>query len=186
MRGLSGEILRMDFNYKIAAKVLVYKGRGQSFVPFKCILTVQNECAMTMYWKALQSSESMKEIIGDLCRLRDRNRLNGKPVKVIRVDNCCSTGKCLRRIFGDEVLVKLDVFHWLKRWDKMLAEPGSGEAVIFRVLMSRAVFCVEPETYRAAKAANQSTDTPPCEFYDSSTLFAPPECPGGSPACVLS
>lgn len=67
---------------------------------------------------------------------------------MIHVDNCCSTKRMLRLIFGDDVLIKLDVFHWLKRWDKMLAEPNSEQAVLFRVLMSRAMFQIQPNEYR--------------------------------------
>ena len=39
MRGIHAEILKLDFNYKIAGKVRVWTGRGRSFAPFKSIGT---------------------------------------------------------------------------------------------------------------------------------------------------
>lgn len=41
MRGFGAETLKMDFNYKIANKIQVWKGRGNSFCPHKCLVTTQ-------------------------------------------------------------------------------------------------------------------------------------------------
>ena len=37
-------------------------------------------------------------------------------MRVIYVNNCCLVCAKLQRIFGEHVLVKLDLFHWLARW----------------------------------------------------------------------
>jgi hypothetical protein len=165
MKGLSAVILKIDFNYKLAHKVRVWLKQGQSFVPFKCILTIQNEDGLTVFWKALKHSESFSEISEDLRRLRlrlNRNKAasNGnvvvadehlpESVKVVYVDNCCQVRRSLQSVFGD-VLVKLDVFHWLKRWNAIVFDAKSSHAGVFRGLMSRAVFNVESEEFSRAK-----------------------------------
>jgi hypothetical protein len=78
MQGVKAEILKCDFNYKIASKIRVWTKAGQSFSPFSCIVTIQNEDGQTVFWKALRNSESFREIEDDLIRLRqrlDRNKL---------------------------------------------------------------------------------------------------------------
>ena len=62
MLGLTAEILKIDFNYKIAKKIRVWNGRGISFRPYKCLVTVQNEDGLTVLWKALHGSESFNVI----------------------------------------------------------------------------------------------------------------------------
>jgi hypothetical protein len=50
------------------------------------------------------------------------------------------------------VLVKLDVFHWLKNWNDIVMDPNTAHAGIFRALMSRACFNVEAGEFDRAKA----------------------------------
>jgi len=69
MMSLSAVILKIDFNYKIASKTRAWKGQGDSFSPFKCIATIQNEDALTVYWKGVKHSESITELKPDLVRL---------------------------------------------------------------------------------------------------------------------
>jgi hypothetical protein len=189
MLGLSAVILKIDFNYKIAQKIRVWTKSGQSFCPFKCIVTIQNEDGLTVFWKALKFSESFSEIETDLIRLRDRLNSNlnqakreemqrkarsaaelrgedvddtdwtkfnvgvinfEQAVKVVWVDNCCSVKHIVRRCFPD-VLIKLDSFHWLKRWNEIILKPSSAQAGVFRGLMSRALFNIEPGEFQRAK-----------------------------------
>lgn len=185
MRSLTAHLLKIDFNYKLATKIRVWTKRGQSFSPFKCIVTVHNEDGLTVFWKALKHSESFKEIEQDLVRLRNRLNRNrnaqhsaavarklmadkegnesdsdaseeseydetSNAVKVLYIDNCCNVKNILRRIFPD-ALIKLDPFHWLKRWNELMVEPSSAEAGVFRGLMSRAIFNIEPTEYERAK-----------------------------------
>jgi hypothetical protein len=52
--------------------------------------------------------------------------------------------------------VKLDPFHWLKRWNDLLVDPKSAQAGIFRGLMSRALFNITPHEYERAKQKMRS------------------------------
>jgi hypothetical protein len=160
MMGLLASILKIDFNYKLASKIRVWTKQGQSFSPFKCLVTVQNEDGLTVFWKALKQSESFAEITLDLIRLRHRlkrnlaiTRVNGndkEAVKVVYVDNCCNVCNQLQHCFPG-ALVKLDAFHWLKRWNKILHDPKSGHGGVFRALMSRALFSCGPDEFANAK-----------------------------------
>jgi hypothetical protein len=162
MMGLCAWILKIDFNYKLASKIRVWTGPGQSFTPFKCLVTIQNEDGLTVFWKALKQSESFAEITQDLLRLRHRLNRNlaatqpptegptPQAVKVVYVDNCCQVCISLKRCFPG-VLVKLDAFHWLKRWSEMLQDPKSGHGGVFRALMSRALFTCGPDEFDNAK-----------------------------------
>jgi hypothetical protein len=72
MRGLSARLLKIDFNYKLAMKIRVWTKQGQSFSPYKCLCTVQNQDGLTVFWKAMKHAESFAEIKEDLVRLRER------------------------------------------------------------------------------------------------------------------
>jgi hypothetical protein len=52
--------------------------------------------------------------------------------------------------------VKLDPFHWLKRWNEILVEPNKEQAGVFRAMMSRALFNATEEEYSRAKEKLQA------------------------------
>jgi hypothetical protein len=188
MMGLRATMLKIDYNYKLASKIHVWTGQGQSFPPYKCIITIHNEDGLTVFWKALKHSESLSEIGPDLLRLRERlNRINitfkskqrleaakevyaaedfqaflaSKPskkyfgpaeqaVKVCYVDNCCGVCISIKKLFPG-CLVKLDAFHWMKRWNDIMFDCKSAEAGIFRGLIHKALFLVEATEYEEAR-----------------------------------
>jgi DNA replication protein DnaD len=43
MRSLTACLLKIDFNYKLTVKIRVWTKQGQSFSPYKCIVTVHNK-----------------------------------------------------------------------------------------------------------------------------------------------
>jgi hypothetical protein len=147
MMGLGAEVLKVDFEYKIVKKVHVYSGVGKAFRPYKCLATVQNEDNQTVYYKICQGSEAIDEIKQGLLHLRERNT---KEVRVIYVDNCCTVRQKLLLIFPNAV-IKLDPFHWMRRWDPVLVDPNSEEAAIFRGLLRRAMFIVDSDEFARAK-----------------------------------
>ena len=165
MYGLSGQILKMDFNYKLAKKVRVWNGRGISFRPYKCIVTIQNEDGLTVFWKLLKGAESMTDISNDLKSLNQRlvannlrllgantNPLNTRygQVLAVYVDNCCNVSKKLQEIFR-HAEIKLDAFHWLQRWNPEMQDSTSKQAGLFRSFMSTALFPVPPAEFKLAK-----------------------------------
>ena len=51
MRNIKATVLKMDFNYKLPSKIKVCTGRGKAFAPFNCLLGIQNEDNLTVFWK---------------------------------------------------------------------------------------------------------------------------------------
>jgi hypothetical protein len=118
-------------------------------------MTIQNEDALTVFWKGLKGSESIKEITPDLRQLKERlesNNGTANSIRAIYIDNCCTVSKSLGKIFP-EAEFKLDAFHWLKHWNDVMENNNSKQASIFRAFMSKALFVVSDTEYRRAKEA---------------------------------
>ena len=141
------KMVKLDFTHKIPGKVNVCKGVGDCFKPHRCMFVLQNEKNQTVCWKCLASSESMtavKKGIDLFCKQ------NPETVVVIWCDNCCNTREKLQQMFPGAV-VKLDIFHWDKRWDPLLFDSKSEEASMFRGLTRRATFHVPTAEHELAK-----------------------------------
>lgn len=87
--------------------------------------------------------ESITEIKDDLIQLKRRLNHNAgiaegdasnmaQAVKVIYIDNCCTIGDSLVEIFPG-AKVKLDVFHFLQRWDECLMSQQKNKLVSSKV-----------------------------------------------------
>jgi len=150
MRATPAKVMKIDFHYKVAKKIKVFTGKGESFTPFKCAVTIQNEDAMTIYFRFLQASESMEAIMPDLRRLKQRQTILETETKAFYVDNCCSVRGKLKSEWPD-ALVLLDSFHWMVRWDDIMCDKTSENTTIFRTLMRRALFFVENAELERAK-----------------------------------
>ena len=151
MRGIKcNEIMKIDWHCKLAPKIKVYAGRGQSFAPFKSTISIQNEDALTVFWKCYPCAESFTAIEDDLKRLNQRFGLLKCAPKVVYVDNCCTTRGKLTAIFKG-VLVKLDTFHWIERWDVLLFDKDSAEAAMFRGMLHQMLFVVEHSECQRAR-----------------------------------
>ena len=150
MRGIKATALKIDWAYKLAPKIKVYNGRGKPFSPFKSAISIQNEDAAAVFWKCYPCGESFQTIKNDLVQLRKRFEVLKSPIKMTCVDNCCNVRGTLKRTFGD-VLVLLDCYHWCARWDPLLDDTTGGKAELFRGLLRKALFVVEPGEHNRAK-----------------------------------
>ena len=153
MASLGGTILSIDTQYGTAKRITVYHN-GSYFHPFNGYTTIMNEFGEIIWWGMITGSESITELAPRLAGVKERlNKKQGPDsVKVIFVDNCCHVRAKLQAIFGPNVLVLLDHFHWLKRWDPVLRDKKSSEAALFRNLMSRALLLVTRDEYNRKKA----------------------------------
>jgi len=152
MSCIGGEVLSMDTMYKAPKRVTVYVN-GKPFCPWVGLTTVMNEHGACIWWGFIKGSESISEIAPHLKRLKARlDRIQGPDtLKVIYVDNCCNVRAKLQEIFGNDVLVCLDIFHWLQRWEDCIRDRHSERYAVFRALMSRAVLQASPEEYSEQK-----------------------------------
>ena len=178
MRNIKAEVLKLDWSYKLPPKIKVHAGRGKAFAPFKSHLSVQNEDALTVFWKFYSGGESIDVAAADLKNLRERQRIHGVTVKVTYVDNCCTVRNKLTSIFPG-VLVKLDNFHWFVRWDDCLCDLKSESTSVFRGLMRRAVFLTEnSELHRATEFLKKKYKRQPTTkevFKCAKAIVPPPE-----------
>lgn len=157
MRSNTAYALKIDWHYKLPGKIKVYTGREKSFSPFKSAVSIKNEYEKTIFWKCYPCSEGVDTMRPDLERLRERLlMLQGELPRVAYVDNCCQVRAKLQQIFGDELLVLLDCFHWCKRWDLVLKDSKSAEASVFRGMVHNALFVVETSEFNRAKFVLQS------------------------------
>ncbi len=93
----------------------------------------------------------LKERFVELKKLKSPQDKEPHKVVCCYVDNCCNVRNKLVEVFPG-ILVKLDSFHWLQRWNILICEPTSVEGGVVRVLFSRALFAVSPYEFDRAKA----------------------------------
>ena len=67
-----------------------------------------------MTWR-LTPRLSFAEVEDDLRALKNRLLSQGKALKEFYIDNCCTWRKKLQTVFGDQLVVCLDIFHAVKR-----------------------------------------------------------------------
>jgi len=91
----------------LPSKIKVHTGRGKCFSPHKSALAVQNEDALTVFWKFCESAESIEAAKKDLVLLRKRNELlctddpsGDGGILCVCVDNCCIVGPKIESITG--------------------------------------------------------------------------------------
>lgn len=148
------QVLKLEYSYKLPAKIDVYTGIGKCYKPHKCMLVAHNGNNATVYWKALVGTESIAQASHGLAQLEDRNP---DEVKVIYVDNCCNVAEALLKIFPNAV-IKLDAFHWMKRFEPALHDKNSESAAQFRGMLRRCLFmCDDGEFKRAAATCADSS-----------------------------
>ena len=184
MRSIKCKCWKIDWHYKLASKIKVCQGRGKCFSPCKSALTVQNEDAMTVFWKFCEGTESIETAKKDLILLKKRNTLlcandpdHSGEIFCTWVDNCCQVGPKTKEIAGAETHVKLDSFHWQERWDETLPDKKSEKTAIFRKLMRRALFCTEDAETAHVEAlliAKHNKKPSPREIFKEAKATIPP------------
>ena len=153
MTQLGGTILSMDTMYNVAAHIFVTMD-GKSFKPWKGMTTIKNEHNETIWWAMVTNPESSQELDPSLQKMVVWLRQNNGPdslVQLIYVDTCCHSCKKLIEIFGLNIKVKFDGFHWLPCWNDVLLHPSSKEAGVFHAAMSRALYVVADTEFEAKR-----------------------------------
>lgn len=123
---------KIDNTFKICKRLkidhpLSVSSKKSSMRPFKSCLTIQNAygqyLGLHMNFGEGNMVETEPYITALLQRCRDLRAEPDYTPKVVVVDNCCSVREKYKEVLGKQVLVKLDLFHWLDRWTKCLAVP---------------------------------------------------------------
>ena len=83
-----------------------------------------NAQGQVVTWR-LTSKLSFTEIENDLTALKSRLEAQGKVLKEFYIDNCCSWEKKLKQVFGEQLMVYLDIFHAVKRFSEKIPKRHS-------------------------------------------------------------
>ena len=68
------------------------------------------------------NSTSIDEVHLLLCSLKERTKVSEDSHLTIYVDNCCLIRSKLKLIFGNDTIVKLDVFHAVQRVTRAMSK----------------------------------------------------------------
>ena len=112
--------LSCDHTFKSVANIGYVRREDKKWVTqYKGMLCVQNGDGEVMSWKLVKdvSFDSVASVLADLNRRLGRKQ---RQVSHFIVDNCCQWRNKLQSIFGNHLIVKLDVFHAIQRVSKKI------------------------------------------------------------------
>ena len=89
-------------------------GDNRWITQYEALFCVLNGKGQVVTWR-LTPRLSFAEVEADLRALKDRLLSQGKALKEFYIDNCCTWRKKLQTVFGDQLAVRLDIFHAVKR-----------------------------------------------------------------------
>lgn len=114
-----------DHTFKSAMNIGIYQqktgSRAKWVKQFKALFLVLNDVGQTLTWKLVQdtSYDSLLEVLGEI---KQRFIDQEKVLREIYVDDCCKVRKKLEDIFGNQVMIKLDIFHAVQRITKKVSK----------------------------------------------------------------
>lgn len=111
--------LSLDHTFKVATNVSYVQDDGKWVSMYDSVLFVFNEDGNILTWQFTQSTafDEVEELLRSLHR---RISCLGGIVDTIIIDNCCQWRNKLQYLFGQEVDVKLDLFHAVQRVTKKM------------------------------------------------------------------
>ena len=110
--------LRLDHTFKVALNIGFLRSDGKWITQYGSVFLVLNDEGQVLTWQ-LTNSTSFDEVMPLLTALK--KRIQNRPL-IIYVDNCCQVKKKLQAIFGEDVIVKLDLFHAVQRVTRVMSK----------------------------------------------------------------
>ena len=104
------EWISFDHTFKVATNVGYVRSDGKWVTLYKSLCIVMNELGQVLAWQFTRST-SIEEVTPLQSRLKDTWVSPGR----VFVDNCCQLEQKIKAIFGQDTLVKLDLFHAVQR-----------------------------------------------------------------------
>ena len=108
-----GKWLSADHTFKISANIGYWKNK-QWVKLYNSVFIVMNECNKVLAWQLARgtSIDTMETL---LTGSKEQHQNAKKELEGFIIDNCCSVKNNINAIFGSTVVIKLDLFHALKR-----------------------------------------------------------------------
>ena len=120
--------LSADHTFKVSANIGAWS-QGVWVKQFDSLFTVLNEKGQVLTWR-LTRGTSFEKVKSTIQNLKKRLDSNGIKVTSIYIDNCCQWRNLLQNVFGEEVCVKLDLFHAVQRIVSKIPKRGEKGSVI--------------------------------------------------------
>lgn len=146
MTSKTGKWLSADHTFKVSANIGYWKNRHWTKM-FNSLFILMNEKIEVLAWQ-LTKGTSLDNVNSLLCGVKYRHEKAGVDVEGLVVDNCCTLAKKLKNIFGNNVVIKLGIFHAIKRiLDKIPRKGISPDLRMLRKKMTKTLrFCFSDET----------------------------------------
>ena len=113
--------IRLDHTFKVASNIGYLRPDGRWVTQYGSVLMVLNEEGEVVTWQ-FTNSTSIDEVQPLLCSLKERIKVSEGTHLTIYVDNCCHVRSKLKSIFGNDTIVKLDIFHAIQRITRVMSK----------------------------------------------------------------
>ena len=110
----TGCSLSFDHTFKIASNIGYTRKDGKWVSQYDSAFFVMNSEGKIVSWQFTKGT-SFKEIKTLLTSINLRAIKQGNTIQTVYIDNCCQWRRMLQDVFGEDVQVKLDLFHAVQR-----------------------------------------------------------------------
>lgn len=116
-----GSCISLDHTFKIVSNIGYLRSDGKWVTLYSSILIVLNKIGQVVGWQFTKTN-SMDEVKLLLANIDERIQDFDKEHFTIYTDNCCQNLAKLKATFGNEINVKLDLFHAVQRVTRVLSK----------------------------------------------------------------
>ena len=113
--------ISLDHTFKVASNIGYLRSDGKWVTLYSSILIILNKIGQVVGWQFTKTN-SMDEVKPLLKSINERIQDAEKGQFTIYIDNCCQNLAKLKAIFGNEINVKLDLFHAVQRVTRVLSK----------------------------------------------------------------
>lgn len=108
------DMISFDHTFKVAANIGYLRSDAKWITQYNSVFIVMNQDGLVMGWQFTKTTslDEVKPLLENI-----RSRISTTNVTIL-VDNCCTIRRKLKESFGQEIFVKLDVFHAVQRITK--------------------------------------------------------------------
>jgi len=106
--------IRLDHTFKVASNIGYLRSDSKWVTLYNSIFIVLNKVGQAIAWQFVKST-SLDEVKPLLMNIKQRMTEADKENFTIYVDNCCNCHLKLKAIFGENAMIKLDLFHAIQR-----------------------------------------------------------------------
>ena len=113
------ESISFDHTFKVASNIGHLRQDGIWVPQYDSLFLVLDSCGKVLTWQ-LTKGTSFGKVTKLLQDLSERAAAQNKVVKFVYVDDCCKLRRSIQSVFGEETVIKLDLFHAVQRITKTM------------------------------------------------------------------